>query len=81
MSQSSVISKASVTVSPKKEAKAKKKNASVPVLYQNLNGSWYAFAEYEGQVFCGRINQKVENLDRRMELEQLLNLIDQSIAA
>ena len=39
----------------KSEKKKPFKNEKVKVLYQNLNGVWYAFAEYDENVFFSKV--------------------------
>jgi hypothetical protein len=31
----------------------------VPVMYQNLQGNWYAFAEFDGELYFAKVPLKV----------------------
>lgn len=38
----------------------KRPNQKVKVLYQNLNGIWYAFADVDTHIFVGRVPFKAQ---------------------
>ncbi len=50
-------------------SKSSEANAKVKVLYQNLNGVWYAFAQLGDNVFFGRVPLQASPGDKKLEAE------------
>lgn len=50
----------------KRKKSKKTDNKKIKVLYQNLNGIWYAFTEHNQEVFYGKVpeNEQMELADQ-----------------